>query len=65
MEGDPATPIEWGPELVESMGDAVLITSNGDGHSAFLANSECVTDVVFDYLLNLIVPEEGWSCEEP
>ena len=65
MEGDPATPIEWGPELVESVGDAVLITSNGDGHSAFLANSECVTEVVFDYLLNLIVPEDGWSCEEP
>ena len=65
MEGDPATPLEWGPELVESMGSAVLITSDGDGHGAFLTNSECVTDVVFDYLLNLEVPKNGWSCEEP
>ena len=65
MEGDPATPIEWGPSLVESIGDAVLITSDGDGHGAFLTNSECVTWVVFDYLLELIVPEDGWSCEEP
>ena len=65
MEGDPATPLEWGPDLVESMGNAVLITSNGDGHGAFLTNSECVTDVVFDYLLNLEVPKNGWSCEEP
>ena len=65
MEGDPATPIEWGPDLVESMGNAVLITSDGEGHTAFLTNSECVTDVVFDYLLELTVLENGWSCEEP
>ena len=65
MEGDPATPLEWGPGLVESMGDAVLITSDGDGHGAFLSNSECVTDVVFDYLINFRVPENGWNCQEP
>jgi len=65
MEGDPATPIAWGPGLIDSIGDAVLITSDGDGHGAFLTNSECVTDIVFDYLLNLEVPTNGWSCEEP
>ena len=65
MEGDPATPLEWGPGLVESMGNAVLITSDGDGHGAFLTNSDCVTDVVFDYLINFRVPENGWSCQEP
>ena len=65
MEGDPATPLEWGPGLVEAMGNAVLITSDGDGHGAFLTNSDCVTDVVFDYLINFRVPENGWSCQEP
>ena len=65
MEGDPATPIAWGPGLVGSIGDAVLISSDGDGHGAFLTNSDCVTEVVFDYLLELIVPEDGWSCKEP
>ena len=65
MEGDPATPLEWGPGLVESMGNAVLITSDGDGHGAFLTNSDCVTDVVFDYLINFRVPKNGWSCQEP
>ena len=65
MEGDTATPLEWGPGLVESMGNAVLITSDGDGHGAFLTNSDCVTDVVFDYLINFRVPENGWSCQEP
>ena len=65
MEGDPATPLAWGPGLVDSIGDAVLITSDGDGHGAFLTNSDCVTEVVFDYLLDLIVPDDGWSCSEP
>ena len=65
MEGDPATPIAWGPGLVNSIGDAVLITSDGDGHGAFLTNSDCVTEVVFDYLIELTVPPDGWRCEEP
>ena len=65
MEGDPATPIAWGPGLVDAIGDAVLISSNGDGHGAFLTNSECVTEVVFRYLTELVVPENGWSCKEP
>ena len=65
MEGDPATPAAWGPGLVDSIGDAVLISSDGDGHGAFLTNSNCVTEVVYDYLLELIVPEDGWSCKEP
>ena len=64
MEGDPATPIAWGPGLVDSIGDAVLISSDGDGHGAFLTNSECVTEVVYDYLLELKVPQNGWSCSE-
>jgi pimeloyl-ACP methyl ester carboxylesterase len=65
MEGDPATPLAWGSGLVDAVGDAVLITSNGDGHGAFLTNSDCVTEVVYDYLLDLIVPNDGWSCSEP
>jgi len=65
LEGDPATPIDWARGLTGSIGEAVLITSNGDGHGAFLGNSECVTDVVFEYLFYLDVPADGWSCEEP
>ena len=37
-------------------GDAVLITSDGEGHTAFLSNSDCVTDVVIAYLVDLVVP---------
>ena len=64
MEGDPATPMAWARALADSIGDAVLITSDGEGHTAFLSNSFCVTDVVAAYLLDLVVPEDGWSCSE-
>lgn len=65
MEGDPATPMAWAEGLRDAIGDAVLITTDGDGHGAFLSNSECVTEVVFTYLYLLEFPADGWSCEEP
>ena len=65
LEGDPATPMDWARGLTDSIGQAVLITSNGEGHGAFLSNSECVTDTVLEYLWYLDVPIDGWSCEEP
>ena len=65
LEGDPATPMDWARGLTDSIGEAVLIKSDGDGHGAFLSNSDCVTDVVFEYLWYLDVPADGWSCEEP
>jgi pimeloyl-ACP methyl ester carboxylesterase len=64
MEGDPATPMAWARALTDSIGDAVLITSDGEGHTAFLSNSWCVTEVVIAYLAELVVPEDGWSCVE-
>lgn len=65
LEGDPATPMDWARGLTNSIGQAVLITSDGEGHGAFLTNSECVTDTVLDYFFYLDVPVDGWSCEEP
>ena len=65
LEGDPATPMDWARGLTDSIGQAVLITSDGEGHGAFLSNSECVTDTVLEYLWYLDVPIDGWSCEEP
>ena len=65
LEGDPATPMDWARGLTDSIGQAVLITSDGEGHGAFLSNSECVTDTVLEYLWYLDVPMDGWSCEEP
>ena len=65
LEGDPATPMDWARGLTDSIGQAVLITSDSEGHGAFLSNSECVTDTVLEYFWYLDVPIDGWSCEEP
>ena len=62
--GDPATPYEWSVQLAESLTSGVLYTVEGDGHTAFLSIG-CVEPVVVDYLVDLVVPDEGSSCGDP
>ena len=64
LEGDPATPPTWADALVVALGDAVVISSNAEGHGGYLANAWCLTDVVTAYLVELEVPVDGWSCQE-
>ena len=65
LEGDPATPPAWAGALVAALADAVVISSNAEGHGAYLTNSWCLTDVVTAYLVDIEVPADGWSCREP
>ena len=65
LEGDPATPPVWARALAEVLGDAVVISSDAEGHGAYMSNSWCLTDVVTAYLVDLEVPVDGWSCREP
>ena len=65
LEGDPATPPIWAGALIASLGDAVGISSNAEGHGGYLANSWCLTEPVTRYLVDLEVPADGWSCREP
>lgn len=60
--GDPATPIEWAEQMADTLEGSVLLTYEGDGHTAFLSGGECVQDSVAAYLVDLDVPEEGTSC---
>ncbi|MFC4061166.1 alpha/beta hydrolase [Planomonospora corallina] len=60
--GDPATPYEWGPKLVEQLGTGVLVTYKGEGHGAYLSGDACVKQVSDDYLLDGKVPAEGTTC---
>lgn len=59
--GDPATPYAWSEALAEQLSSSVLITREGEGHTGY-ADSECVSDAVDDYLLDLKVPEDGLTC---
>lgn len=61
--GDPATPYEWAVELTELLDSGVLYTVEGEGHTAY-TSIDCVEPVVNDYLIDLVVPAPGGSCED-
>jgi hypothetical protein len=60
-DGDPATPGFLAPRMAEALGDAVSIRWEGAGHTAF-GHSECVDDLVVQYLVDLVVPKNRSRC---
>jgi len=58
---DPATPYQGAVELSAALGNGVLLTWEGEGHTAYL-RSPCVDEIVDDYLVDLKVPEPGKRC---
>jgi pimeloyl-ACP methyl ester carboxylesterase len=59
--GDPATPYEYAVGMARQLESAVLVTFHGSGHLAY-GQSECVRQIVRDYLINSVVPADGASC---
>ena len=59
--GDPATPFEWAEALHEQLGSSVLVTHEGEGHTAY-GRSTCVVKAVDAYLLDLTVPRADLVC---
>ena len=55
--GDPATPYEWAVKFADTLSNAVLITYEGNGHTAYGRSTECVSDPIDKYLINGTVPE--------
>lgn len=60
--GDPATPYSWAVALAKELDSGVLITHQGEGHTAFEA-SMCVQRNVDLYLVNLTVPRKNLVCK--
>ncbi|MGI9578258.1 MAG: alpha/beta hydrolase, partial [Microthrixaceae bacterium] len=60
--GDPATPYEWAEQMTAALVGSVLLTYEGDGHTAFLRAGACVDDAVVAYLVDLVVPPPGTRC---
>jgi len=58
---DPATPGRHADELAAALGDAVAITWEGVGHTAFPV-TECLDGAVVDYLVDGIVPDGALAC---
>lgn len=60
---DPVTPYEAGVRVAETLQSGVLITNEGDGHGVASDGKPCIDDLVTDYLVNDVVPEDGTTCK--
>jgi len=61
---DPATPYAWGRNVVRDLGNARLLTYNGDGHPVTYDLNPCVLSATVAYLNDLELPPEGASCDQ-
>jgi len=60
-EGDPATPYAGAVTMAEQLEAGVLLTWEGEGHTAF-PKTDCITDAVVSYLIDLVAPADGTTC---
>ncbi len=59
---DPATPYAWSEALADQLSSGVLLSFDGDGHTAYNRGNACVNRTVEAYLVAGIVPENGKTC---
>lgn len=59
---DPATPFVWAKALASQLSSGVLLTHDGDGHTAYIDHNPCVDAVVANYVFNLKPPKPGTVC---
>ncbi len=53
---DPATPYEWAESMAKQLDSGVLLTREGDGHTAYGQDNACIDSTVNAYLLDGAVP---------
>ncbi|SDQ59994.1 alpha/beta hydrolase fold [Thermostaphylospora chromogena] len=59
---DPATPYRWSQALAEELSSGVLLSFDGDGHTAYFTGSSCVDRAVDTYLIDVKPPADGTTC---
>jgi len=59
--GDPVTPLPGAVEMAEDLESGVLLTWQGQGHTAY-PKTDCVTAAVNAYLIDLVAPMDGLTC---
>jgi hypothetical protein len=59
--GDPATPYANAEALAAQLESGVLVRHEGEGHTGF-AQSECVAEIVTEYLVSIDPPADGKVC---
>jgi hypothetical protein len=60
--GDPATPVEWAASLRKQLGNASLLTWQGEGHTAYGRANSCLEDAVDSYFVDGKVPADNTVC---
>jgi pimeloyl-ACP methyl ester carboxylesterase len=59
---DPATPYVWAEGMADTLESAVLVTYEGEGHTAYGRSNDCIADAVEDYLVDGTAPDDGLTC---
>lgn len=59
---DPATPYEGAVKLAETLESGVLLSRDGDGHTAYGAGNDCIDEAVNTYLVDGTPPDDGTQC---
>jgi hypothetical protein len=59
---DPATPYRGAQDLTRTLGNAELLTWNGEGHTSYLQGSSCIDDYVNSYLVSGLLPPRNKTC---
>jgi pimeloyl-ACP methyl ester carboxylesterase len=59
--GDPVTPLPGAQDMAEDLTSGVLLTWQGQGHTSY-PKTDCVTQAVDAYLIDLAVPQDGLTC---
>ncbi len=59
---DPATIYEWAVRLREQLANAVLVTYDGDGHTAYTRSNQCVDRAIDSFYTKGTVPQDGLRC---
>ncbi|WP_034610782.1 alpha/beta hydrolase [Cellulomonas sp. URHD0024] len=59
---DPATPYTWAEKLADLLSTGVLLTYEGEGHTAYGSSNDCIADAVDTYLLGGDAPAAGTRC---
>jgi len=60
--GDPATPYEWAVALADQLDSGVLVSYDGEGHTAYNKSNSCVDDAVEAFLIDGAVPASDPMC---
>ena len=61
--GDPATPLASSRRMADTLEQGTLIVVDANQHTGYGLN-DCVNDAVAEYLIDLVVPEDGIECSD-